>query len=111
MRARITRPASSPTSSQSSSNAWRRTPTAIAGTTSKRSSSAARRKTPDRPRPVRAEIDDDEWFETEGRPDAARALFEEVALADDFAEFLTLPAYDYLLETVEREVARAEVSG
>ena len=60
---------------------------------------------------IRAEIDDDEWFETEGRPDAARALFEEVALADDFAEFLTLPAYDYLLETVEREVARAEVSG
>ena len=26
--------------------------------------------------------------------DAARALFEEVALADEFAEFLTLPAYE-----------------
>ncbi len=26
--------------------------------------------------------------------DAARALFVEVALADDFAEFLTLPAYE-----------------
>jgi hypothetical protein len=25
-----------------------------------------------------------------------------VALADDFPEFLTLPAYDYLLEHVER---------
>ena len=38
---------------------------------------------------IRVEIDDDEWFETEGRPDASRALFEQVALADDFAEFLT----------------------
>ena len=28
----------------------------------------------------------------------ARALFEQVALADDFPEFLTLPAYDKLLE-------------
>jgi malate synthase len=28
----------------------------------------------------------------------ARALFEQVALADDFPEFLTLPAYDRLLE-------------
>lgn len=28
----------------------------------------------------------------------ARALFEEVALADDFVEFLTLPAYERLLE-------------
>jgi malate synthase len=28
----------------------------------------------------------------------ARAVFEEVALADDFPEFLTLPAYDRLLE-------------
>ena len=51
---------------------------------------------------IRAEIGDDEWFEREGRPDASRALFEQVALADDFAEFLTLPAYDYLVETVER---------
>jgi len=28
----------------------------------------------------------------------ARALFELVALADDFPEFLTLPAYERLLE-------------
>ena len=55
---------------------------------------------------IRVEIDDDEWFETEGRPDASRALFEQMALADDFAEFLTPPAYDYLVETVEREAAR-----
>jgi malate synthase len=26
--------------------------------------------------------------------DRARALFEQVALADDFADFLTIPAYD-----------------
>ena len=31
-----------------------------------------------------------------GRFDEARALFEQVALADDFPEFLTLPAYDLL---------------
>ena len=30
--------------------------------------------------------------------DRARALFEQVALGDEFAEFLTLPAYDQLLE-------------
>ena len=29
-------------------------------------------------------------------------LFEEVALASEFPEFLTLPAYDYLLEHVEK---------
>ena len=28
--------------------------------------------------------------------DAARALFEQVALADDFVPFLTLPAYDLI---------------
>jgi malate synthase len=32
----------------------------------------------------------------------SRRLFEQVALADDCPEFLTLPAYDYLLEQVER---------
>jgi malate synthase len=28
----------------------------------------------------------------------ARELFEQVALADDFVEFLTLPAYDQLIQ-------------
>ena len=37
----------------------------------------------------------DEVF-AKSRPDDARALFEQVALADEFVEFLTLPAYDYL---------------
>jgi malate synthase len=32
----------------------------------------------------------------EGRWDDARALFDRVALEDEFVEFLTLPAYDYL---------------
>ena len=32
----------------------------------------------------------------EGRWDDARTVFDRVALEDDFAEFLTLPAYDYL---------------
>jgi malate synthase len=45
---------------------------------------------------IRAEIGDDEWFETEGRPKESRALFEQVALTDQLAEFLTIPAYEQL---------------
>jgi len=47
---------------------------------------------------VREEIGDDEWFQREGRPEESRALFEAVALsgADEFVEFLTLPAYERL---------------
>ena len=45
---------------------------------------------------IRTEIGDDEWFEAEGRPKESRALFEEVALADELAEFLTIPAYEQL---------------
>jgi malate synthase len=45
---------------------------------------------------IRTEIGDDEWFEAEGRPEESRALFEEVALADELAEFLTIPAYEQL---------------
>jgi malate synthase len=47
---------------------------------------------------IRSEIGDDEWFEREGRPRESRALFEQLALAEELPEFLTLPAYDYLLE-------------
>jgi malate synthase len=46
---------------------------------------------------IRSEIGDDEWFEKEGRPDLSRSLFEQVALSEEFLEFLTLPAYDELL--------------
>jgi malate synthase len=45
---------------------------------------------------IRSEIGDDEWFEAEGRPKESRALFEQVALADELAEFLTIPAYEQL---------------
>ena len=37
----------------------------------------------------------DEAFDA-GRFDDARELFEQVALADDFADFLTLPAYELI---------------
>jgi malate synthase len=47
---------------------------------------------------IRQEIGDDEWFEREGRPDLSREIFEEVALAGEFVEFLTLPAYERLQE-------------
>ncbi|CAA9490965.1 MAG: Malate synthase [uncultured Solirubrobacteraceae bacterium] len=47
---------------------------------------------------IRAEIDDDDWFETEGRPGLSREIFEEVALAEEFVEFLTLPAGERLEE-------------
>jgi malate synthase len=45
---------------------------------------------------IREEVGDDDWFYREGRPDLSRELFEQVALADDFVEFLTLPAYERL---------------
>ena len=45
---------------------------------------------------MRQEIGDDEWFEREGRPDLSRELFEQVALADELPEFLTLVAYERL---------------
>jgi malate synthase len=43
---------------------------------------------------IRSEVGDEVW--QRGRPEETRAVFERVALADDFPEFLTLPAYEYL---------------
>jgi hypothetical protein len=40
-----------------------------------------------------ARVPDDELFFAQGSPDESRALFERVAVGDDFVEFLTLPAY------------------
>jgi malate synthase len=45
---------------------------------------------------IRNEIDDDEWFEAQGRPALSKQVFERVALSEDFVEFLTLAAYDEL---------------
>ncbi len=53
---------------------------------------------------IRREVGDDEWFYTQGRPDESRSLFERVALGEEFAEFLTLPAYERLL-TLEAAAA------
>jgi len=52
---------------------------------------------------IRQEVGDDEWFEREGRPELSKRLFEQVALSgnETFEEFLTLPAYEALLE-IER---------
>jgi malate synthase len=48
---------------------------------------------------IRGEIGDDDWFEREGRPGLSRELFDRVALSgEEFVEFLTLPAYEELLE-------------
>jgi malate synthase len=43
---------------------------------------------------IRAEVGDEVW--EKGRPRETREVFERVALSDDFPEFLTLPAYEYL---------------
>ena len=43
---------------------------------------------------IRAEVGDEVW--EEGRPEETRAVFERVALSEDFPEFLTLPAYELL---------------
>jgi malate synthase len=51
---------------------------------------------------IRGEVGNDEWFYAQGRPEDSRGLFERVATGEDFVEFLTLPAYERLLE-LERE--------
>ena len=43
---------------------------------------------------IRAEVGDEVW--EKGRPDETRRVFEQVALGEDFPEFLTLPAYELL---------------
>jgi malate synthase len=45
-------------------------------------------------RRIHEEVGDEVW--EKGRPRETREVFERVALADDFPEFLTLPAYEYL---------------
>jgi malate synthase len=45
---------------------------------------------------IRRFINDDEWFEKQGRPQLSKRLFEWVALGDEFLQFLTIPAYDEL---------------
>jgi malate synthase len=43
---------------------------------------------------IHASVGDEVW--EKGRPDETRQLFEQIALGDEFPEFLTLPAYEYL---------------
>jgi malate synthase len=43
---------------------------------------------------IHAEVGDDVW--EKGRPEETRRVFEQVALGDEFPEFLTLPAYELL---------------
>src|SRR5829696_6878853 len=43
---------------------------------------------------IRAEVGDEVW--EKGRPEETREIFEKVALSDEFPDFLTLPAYEYI---------------
>src|ERR671914_309651 len=43
---------------------------------------------------IHAEVGDEVW--EKGRPRETREIFERVTLSEDFPEFLTLPAYEYL---------------
>jgi malate synthase len=43
---------------------------------------------------IRSEVGDEVW--EKGRPDDTRAVFEQVALGEDFPAFLTLPAYELI---------------
>ena len=43
---------------------------------------------------IHAEVGDEVW--EQGRPEDTRAIFERVSLSDEFPEFLTLPAYEYV---------------
>jgi malate synthase len=43
---------------------------------------------------IQADVGDDVW--EKGRPDETREIFERVSLSEEFPEFLTLPAYEYI---------------
>ncbi len=43
---------------------------------------------------IREEVGDETW--EKGRPDDTKEIFERVSLGEDFPDFLTLPAYDYI---------------
>jgi len=43
---------------------------------------------------IRADVGDEVW--EKGRPDETKKIFEQVALSDEFPDFLTLPAYEYI---------------
>ncbi|MQA92721.1 MAG: malate synthase A [Gemmatimonas sp.] len=43
---------------------------------------------------IHAEVGDETW--RKGRPDETREIFERVALGEEFPDFLTLPAYEFL---------------
>ena len=43
---------------------------------------------------IRAEVGDEMW--EKGRPEETKKIFEQVALSDEFPDFLTLPAYEYI---------------
>jgi malate synthase len=43
---------------------------------------------------IHAAVGDETW--EKGRPEETRAIFERVALSDEFPEFRTLPAYEYI---------------
>jgi malate synthase len=43
---------------------------------------------------IREDVGEETW--QKGRPDETKAIFEQVALGEDFPDFLTLPAYEYL---------------
>ena len=43
---------------------------------------------------IHADVGDEVW--EKGRPDETREIFERVSLSDEFPDFLTLPAYEYI---------------
>jgi malate synthase len=43
---------------------------------------------------IHDEVGDEVW--EKGRPEETREIFERVSLSDEFPEFLTIPAYEYL---------------
>src|SRR3954467_3327566 len=43
---------------------------------------------------IRSDVGEDTW--RKGRPEETKAVFERVSLSDEFPDFLTIPAYEYL---------------
>ena len=75
---------------------WRRHGVKLSDTGEEVTAELVRRLEDEELEKIRQFIGDDEWFEKEGRPKLSKELFERVALADEFLQFLTIPAYDEL---------------
>ncbi len=81
---------------------WMRSPKGVLDDGRKITRDMFRRMLPEELARVRRELGETAW--NAGRYEEAAALFDEITTSDDYVEFLTLPGYDRLEQTVESGV-------